>query len=90
MVTESCNVQELFMDGWKEGQHHAIIQPFSKRAYKKTFLLKALKGNTVKPPLSSNSKEDQILDFKTDYCLMQVKSTAECSKRAFCNTCNLH
>ena len=38
------------------------------------------KGMTVKPVLSSHSKEDQILDFKTDYCLMQVKSIAVCSK----------
>ena len=30
-----------------------------------------------------------MLFFKTDYCLMQVKSIAECSKRAFCNTFDL-
>ena len=35
-------------------------------------------------------KEDQKLVFKTDYHLMQVKSIAECSKRAFCNTFDLH
>ena len=28
--------------------------------------------------------------FKTDYRLMQVKSSAECSKRAFCNTFDIH
>ena len=28
--------------------------------------------------------------FKSDYGLMQVKSIAECSKRAFCNTFDLH
>ena len=43
---------------------------------------------TVKPVLSGRSKEDQILVFKTDYRLMQVKSIAECSKRAFFNTFN--
>ena len=34
--------------------------------------------------------EDQNLVFKTDYCLMQVKSIAEFSKRAFWNTLDLH
>ena len=34
---------------------------------------------TVKPVLSSHSKRHQKLVFKTDYCLMQVKSIAECS-----------
>ena len=46
--------------------------------------------STVKPILSSHSKEDQKLFFKTDYRLMQVKSIAECSKRAFCSTFDLH
>ena len=44
----------------------------------------------VKPVLGRHSKEDQKLVFKTDYCLMQVKSIAECSKRAFCNIFDLH
>ena len=35
-------------------------------------------------------KEDQNLVFMTDYPLMQVKSIAECSKGAFCNTFDLH
>ena len=35
-------------------------------------------------------KYDQNLVFKTDYHLMQVKSIAECSKGAFCNTSDLH
>ena len=35
---------------------------------------------TVKPVLSGHSKGEQRLVFKTDYCLMQVKSIAECSK----------
>ena len=39
---------------------------------------------TVKPVLS------QKLVFKNDYRLMQVKSIAECSKRAFCNILDLH
>ena len=32
----------------------------------------------------------QKLAFKTDNRLMHVKSIAECSKRAFCNTSDLH
>ena len=39
---------------------------------------------------ASTQKEDQKLGFKIDYHLMQVKSIAECSKRAFCNTFDLH
>ena len=46
--------------------------------------------STYKPVLSGHSKEDQKLVFKTVYRLMQVKSIAECSKRAFCNTFDFH
>ena len=42
---------------------------------------------TVKP---GHTKEDKKLVFKTDLRLMQVKSIEECSKRAFCNTFDLH
>ena len=45
---------------------------------------------TVKPVLSGHSKRESKLVFKTAYRLMQVKSIAECSKRAFCNTFDLH
>ena len=45
---------------------------------------------TIKPVLSGHSKEDRKLVFKTNYRLMQVKSIVECSKRAFCNTFDLH
>ena len=45
---------------------------------------------TVKPVLSGHSKIDKKLTSKTDYRLMQVKSIAECSKRAFCNSFDLH
>ena len=40
----------------------------------------------VKPVLSGHSKRRPKLVFKNDYYLMQVKSIAECSKRAFYNT----
>ena len=46
--------------------------------------------HTVKPALSSHSHKDKKLVFKTNYRLMQVKSIAECSNRAFCNTFDLH
>ena len=45
---------------------------------------------TVKPVLGGHSKRRPKLVFKTDYRLMQVKRIAECSKRAFCNTFDLH
>ena len=35
--------------------------------------------HTVKPALNGHSQKDQKLVFKTNYCLMQVKSIAECS-----------
>ena len=40
---------------------------------------------TVKPVLSG-----QNLVFKADHHLMQVKRIAECSKRAFCSTFDVH
>ena len=38
--------------------------------------------NTVKPVLSGHSIKEQNLVFKTNYCLMQVKSIAECSEHS--------
>ena len=40
----------------------------------------------LKRPLKTKTK----IWIQADYRLMQVKSTAECSKRAFCNTFDLH
>ena len=45
---------------------------------------------TVKLVLRGHSKRGPKLVFKTDYSLMQVKSFEECSKRACCNTFDLH
>ena len=39
---------------------------------------------TVKPVLSGHSKRRPKFVFKAKYRLKQVKSIAECSKRAFC------
>ena len=48
------------------------------------------KCNAIKPVLSSPQKRRPKFVIKTDYRLMQVKRIAECSKRAFCNTFDLH
>ena len=45
---------------------------------------------TVKPVLSGHSIRRQKMVLKTDCRFMQIKSIAECSKRAFCNTFDLH
>ena len=47
-------------------------------------------GNYSKTCLKRPLKKKTKLVFKTVYRLMQVKSIAECSKRAFCNTFDLH
>ena len=45
---------------------------------------------TVEPVLDGHSKIDKTNVLKTDGSLMKVESIAECSKRAFCNTFDLH
>ena len=40
----------------------------------------------LKRPLKKKTKNH----FQDNYCLMQVKSIAECSQRAFCNTFDPH
>ena len=45
---------------------------------------------TVKPVLSGHSNIDKTTGLKDNGSLMKVKSIAECSKRAFCNTSDLH
>ena len=42
--------------------------------------VKSLFKHTVKPVFSGHSKRRPKLVLKTNYCLMQVKSIAECSK----------
>ena len=48
--------------------------------YKHRYIFTPVLLNTVKPFKNSHSKKHQKLVFKTNYCLMQVKSIAECSK----------
>ena len=44
----------------------------------------------VKPVLSGHSKIDKTKALKSCGSFMQVKSTAECSRGAFCSTFDLH
>ena len=53
----------------------------------KSCLIKEHLQPTVKPVLSGLSKIVKMKILKT---LMQVKSIAECFRRAFCNTFDLH
>ena len=46
--------------------------------------------DTVKPVLSCHSKIGKTKVLKTDGSFMQVKSIAECSLGAFCNTFDVH
>ena len=48
------------------------------------------KFNTVKPVLSGHSKINKRKVLKTNGSLMKVKSIAEYSLGAFCNTSDLH
>ena len=45
---------------------------------------------TVKPVYSGHSKKDKTKVLKANDSLMKVKSIAECSFGAFCNTFDLH
>ena len=56
-----------------------IGYPLNLIVYSKTCLNRPLK-----------KRQKIVLFFKADYCIMQVKSIAECSQGAFCNTFNLH
>ena len=48
-------------------------------------------GGTVKPVVSGSlKKKRQSKGLKDKSSLMKVESIAECSKRAFCNTFDLH
>ena len=58
--------------------------------YSSISLLKMSILFTVKPVLSSHSKEHQKLVFKTDYLLMKVKVLQNAPRGAFCNTFDLH
>ena len=45
---------------------------------------------TVKPALNGHSKIDKTKVLKTNGSLLKVKSIAECSLGAFCNSFDLH
>ena len=46
--------------------------------------------NKVKPFLSGHSNRRSIIGFEDQISLNADNSIAECSKRAFCNTFDLH
>ena len=52
--------------------------------------LERIKHTIAKPVLSGHSKIDKTKVSKTNGSLMKVKSIAECSLGAFCNTFDLH
>ena len=54
----------------QSGDKHSITEPLLSQ------ILHVTKSTKVKPVSSGHSKEDQILFFKTDYRLMQVKNIA--------------
>ena len=55
-----------------------VLQEYTSTAF--YLYLGLVERKPVKTVLSSHSKRRQKLVFKTNYCLMQVKSIAECSK----------
>ena len=83
---------ENSVDGLTSGYYfkksHELAQMCLTNAqkYKKDFIF----FYTVKPVLSSHSKIDKTKVLKTNGSLMKVKSIAECSLGAFCNTFDLH
>ena len=54
------------------------------------YIFMYIKNERVKPVLSGHSKIDKTKVLKTNGSLMKVKSIAECSLGAFCNTFGLH
>ena len=79
---KSCQVQP--------SPHSEMLLPFYTLYH--SILQSGLSDNlaTVRPVLSGHSKRRPKMVFKPDYRLMQIKSIAECSKIAFCNTFHLH
>ena len=55
-----------------------------------TDFLVGIFSHIVNPVLSCHSKIDKTKVLKTNGSLMKVKSIAECSLGAFCNTFDLH
>ena len=83
-VLLTVNVPEFFFFFWRK---YGLALVLDKGFQKAIFLISIYSKTGLKWPLKKKTKN---CFFKTDYCLMQVKSIAECSKRAFCNTFDLH
>ena len=74
-----------------------FLNTFYKKALSEPWLLAGVisteiscVGYTVNPVLSGHSKKDKTNVLKTNGSLIKVKSIAECSLGAFCNTFDLH
>ena len=80
----------LWIRGWiDKSEHLLVVESVNLLRHQKIKPIHQA-SNTVNTILSGHSKRPKI-GFKTDYRKkMQVKSIAECSKRAFCNTFDLH
>ena len=63
---------------------------YQKEVAERNLILRVNNTASVFSGLNVDQKEDQNWVLKSEYRLMQVLSIAECSKRAFCNTFDLH
>ena len=65
---------------YKDSPEHMLLVCIHKVLMKIYLFIKNVLEGTVKPVLSGHSKEDQKYDFDMGNRLIQVKSTANCSK----------
>ena len=89
------NCLTLWWYSWKKFSKKLILKKNQQTAKKRTKLRNRQRINgillsTVKPVLSGHLEIDKTKVFKTNGSLMYVKSIAECSLGAFCNTFDLH
>ena len=67
-----------------------MIENIKKDHKQRSNTMGSAKDTTVKPVLSGHSKIEKKKVLKTNGSLMKVKTIAECSLGAFCNTFDLH
>ena len=77
---------------WQEDRHQASIYENTEHLGDQILVAQAVitENNTVKPVLSGHLKLDKTNVLMENGSLMKVKSIAECSTGAFCNTFDLH
>ena len=78
MVTNDQSIIVLFVKFLRDVHNHCIMNSCIHLVH------------TVKLVLSNHSKKDKTKILKTNGSLIKVKSIAECSLGAFCNTFDLH